>query len=49
MQWGCHTLKSGYAGEVGIVLEKEEWVVVNCSGLGMLVECAGRWEELKKN
>jgi hypothetical protein len=24
MQWGCHTLKSGYAGEVGIVLEKEE-------------------------
>jgi hypothetical protein len=23
-------------------------VVVHCSGLGMLVECAGKWEELKK-
>jgi hypothetical protein len=24
-------------------------VVVHCSGLGMLVECAGKWEELKMN
>jgi hypothetical protein len=23
-------------------------VVVHCSGLGMRVECAGKWEELKK-
>jgi hypothetical protein len=22
--------------------------VVHCSGLGMMVECAGKWEELKK-
>ena len=24
-QWGCHTLKVGYIGEVGIILEKEQY------------------------
>jgi hypothetical protein len=24
-QWGCHTLTSGYAGEVGVVMEMEQY------------------------